>query len=84
MNLQARLFFWRKHHGGINLFHQAVTDGNIGLFKLFLLTGAAVNAKDERGQTPVQFAAREENTTIVDLLISKSVDISLLNTTSQS
>ena len=83
MILQARLFFWRKPRGGIKSFHQAVTDVKIGLFKLPLSKGAAVNANDERGQTPVHFAALKGRTTMIDLLISKSVDISLLNTTSQ-
>ena len=84
MGLQARLFFLRKPHGGIKTFRQAVTDGNIGLLKLPLSKGAAVNAKDERDQAPLHFSAREGHTTMVDLLISKSVDISPLNTTSQS
>lgn len=84
MNLQAGLFFWRKPHGGIKLFHQALTDGNIGLLKLPLSKGATVNAKDERGQTPLHFVALKGRKTIIDLLISKSVDISPLNTTLQS
>jgi len=82
--LLARLFFWRKPHGGIKLFHQAVIDSNIGLLKLLRSKGAAVTAKVERGQMPLHFAAREGHTTMVDLLNSKSVDISLLNPTSQS
>lgn len=60
-----------------------MTDGNIGLLKLPLSKCAAVNAKDERGQMPMHFDALKERTTMIDLLISKSVDISLLNTTSQ-
>ena len=72
-----------KASRGTKLFHQAVTDGNIDQVKLPLSKGVAVNVKDERGQTPLHFAARKGRTTMIDLLISKSVDISLLNTTSQ-
>jgi len=80
----GQVIFLEKAPRGINLFHQAVTDGNIGLLKLPLSKGTAVNAKYERGQMPLHFAALKGRTTMIDLLISKSVDISLLNTTSQS
>ena len=80
MNLQARLFVLEKAPRGIKSFRQAVTDDNIGLLKLPLSKGVAVNAKDERGQTPLRFAAWEGHTNMVDLLISKSVEISPLNT----
>ncbi len=87
MNLNefpGQVIFLEKAPRGTKSFRQAVTDGNMGLFKLPLLKGAAVNAKDERGQTPLHFAALKGRTTMIDLLISKGVDISLLNTTSQS
>lgn len=60
-----------------------MTDGNIDEVKSLLSKGTAVNVKDERNQKRLHFAAGEGHTTMVDLLISKSVDISLLNTTSQ-
>jgi len=61
-----------------------VTDGSIGMFKLPLSKGAAFNANNEKGQIPMHFAALKGRMTMIDLLISKSVDISPLKTTSQS
>lgn len=57
--------------------HQAVADGNIEQVKSLIAKGADVNAKDERGQTPLHFAARRGHEEIVRLLIAEGADVNV-------
>jgi len=53
---------------------QAAADGNIAQVKSLLSKGAEINARDERGLTPLHHAASRGHNDIVDLLISKGAD----------
>ena len=56
--------------------HQAVRNGNIEAVKQHLAAGTDVNAIDEnRGITPLVYAAREGHKKIVELLIAKGADV---------
>ena len=52
---------------GVNI-HEAARTGNIEAVKQHIAAGADVNAKDDGGETPLDFAIRNEQTEIADLL----------------
>ncbi len=54
---------------------QAAADGNIEQVKSLLSKGAEVNAKDEKGQTPLHLAARQGHTAIVEMLLDKGAEV---------
>ncbi len=57
--------------------HQAAADGEIERFKLLISEGPDVNAKDEKGLTPLHHAAREGHKEIVEVLLSHGADVNL-------
>ena len=54
--------------------HQAAEAGNIEVVKQHLADGVDVNAKDEKGWTPLHFVAVGGNKEIAELLINNSAD----------
>ena len=52
---------------GISI-HKSATDGNIEAVKQHLAAGTDVNAKDERGKTPLDMAIKRRPTETADLL----------------
>ena len=55
--------------------HDAADKGNIEAVKQHLAAGADVNAKDEDGYTPLNFAAQQGHKEVVELLIAKGADV---------
>jgi len=53
---------------GSTVFGWAVWYGLKETVELFITKGADINAKDSKGQTPLQYAKKEGYTKIVDLL----------------
>jgi len=51
-----------------NLIRKAVRDGNIEAVKQYLAAGTDVNAKDESGETPLDWAIMNKQTELTDLL----------------
>ncbi len=58
---------------------QAVAKGDIGAVRVLLANGADLDAKDDRGDTPLIVAAGNHNIAAVKLLIAKGADISARN-----
>jgi hypothetical protein len=57
--------------------HEAAEDGNIEAVKQHLTDGVGVNAKSERGRTPLPSAAREGHKEVIELLIAKGADVNV-------
>ena len=55
--------------------HDAAALGNIEAVKQFLDSGADVNAKDDKGGTPLHVAAWEGHTEVAELFIAKGADM---------
>jgi len=55
--------------------HEAIFDGNIEAVKQHLDAGTDVNAKDEKGWTPLHEAALGGHKGIAELLIAKGADV---------
>jgi ankyrin repeat protein len=58
---------------------QAVAKGDMGAVRVQLDNGASIEAKDERGDTPVIVAVGNHNIAMVKLLLEKGADISARN-----
>jgi ankyrin repeat protein len=58
---------------------QAVAKGDIGAVRVLLANGADLDAKDDRGDTPLIIAVGNHNVAAVKLLIEKGADISARN-----
>ena len=58
---------------------QAVAKGDIGAVRVLLANGADLDAKDDRGDTPLIIAVGNHNIAAVKLLIEKGADISARN-----
>ena len=56
--------------------HNAAEDGNLETVKQHLAAGTDVNAKNDRGSTPLHYADTKE---IAELLIAKGANINLKN-----
>ncbi|MDP7611496.1 MAG: ankyrin repeat domain-containing protein [Nitrospinaceae bacterium] len=68
----------RKHggkSGAADSIHVAAAVVNIEAVKQHLAAGADVNAKDDRGVTPLHYAAAKGSKEIAELLIAKSADV---------
>jgi len=65
----------RKHGGKHGTIHIAILGGDAEGVKEFLAGGADVNAKNQRGWTPLFTAAYYGHKEIVELLISKGADV---------
>ena len=59
--------------------HEAIFDGNIEAVKQHLDAGTDVNAKDEKGWTPLHEAALGGHKGIAELLIAKGADVNAKN-----
>jgi ankyrin repeat protein len=55
--------------------HAAARQGKIEAVKQHLTDGVGVNAKSERGMTPLHSAAREGHKEVIELLIAKGADV---------
>ena len=55
--------------------HAAARQGKIEAVKQHLTDGVGVNAKSERGRTPLHSAAREGHKEVIELLIAKGADM---------
>ena len=55
--------------------HKAAEEGNIEVVKQHLATGVDVNAKNDRGRTPLLRAAEYGRKEIVELLITNGADV---------
>ena len=55
--------------------HEAMKQGDIEKIKQLITKGGDVNARDERGQTPLSIAIREKHVAGVELLLSKGADV---------
>jgi ankyrin repeat protein len=55
--------------------HAAARQGKIEAVKQHLTDGVGVNAKSERGMTPLHSAAREGHKEVVELLIANGADV---------
>ena len=72
----------RKHGGktGEELsIHKAAGEGNIEVVKQHLAAGTDVNAKNDGGYTPLDYAAFNGHKEIVELLIAKGADVNAKN-----
>jgi ankyrin repeat protein len=72
----------RKHGGkssAADFIHVAAAVGNIEAVKQHLAVGTDVNAKDERGGTPLHLAALRGHKKVVELLIAKGADVNAKN-----
>jgi ankyrin repeat protein len=58
---------------------QAVAKGDIGAVRVLLTNGADLEAKDDRGDTPMIVAAGNHNVAAVKLLLEKGADVSARN-----
>ena len=59
--------------------HKAARTGNIEAVKQHLAAGTDVNAKEEDGYTPLNFAAQHGHKEIVELLIAAGADVNAKN-----
>ena len=57
--------------------HEVAMKGNIEAVKQHLTDGVGVNAKSERGRTPLHSAAREGHKEVIELLIAKGADVNV-------
>ena len=57
--------------------HQAAGEGNIEAVKQHLDAGVDVNAKNDRGWTPLHWVASGGHKEIVELLITKGADVNV-------
>jgi ankyrin repeat protein len=70
-----------RQHGGKTAkapdisIHAAARQGKIEAVKQHLTDGVGVNAKSERGRTPLHSAAREGHKEVVELLIANGADV---------
>ena len=55
--------------------HQAAAEGDVAQVKKLLATGAAINAKDSDGNTPLNLAVKAGHRAIVMFLIDKGADV---------
>ncbi|MGB7599961.1 MAG: ankyrin repeat domain-containing protein [Candidatus Sulfotelmatobacter sp.] len=58
---------------------QAIAKDDIGAVRVLLANGAALEAKDDRGDTPMIVAVSNQDIAIVKLLLEKGADISAKN-----
>jgi len=56
---------------------QAVVDGDIERVKLLISKGPDLNAEDDKGQIPLNLAAREGHKEIVELLLEHGADVNV-------
>lgn len=68
-----------KH--GNTVIHYAALGGNVGICKIALELGAAVNSQNHKGRTPLMLAA---NHGVTSLLISQGADLNTLDARGQS
>ena len=59
--------------------HQAAKDGNIEAVKQHLADGTDVNAKNDRGRTPLHDAAEEGQKEIAEMFIAAGADVNAKN-----
>ena len=59
--------------------HQAAKDGNIEAVKQDLADGTDVNAKDDKGRTPLHDAAEEGQKEIAEMFIAAGADVNAKN-----
>jgi ankyrin repeat protein len=64
--------------------HEAVGTGNIEAVKQHLAAGTDVNAKDDNGSTPLQFAAQDGHKKIAELLIINGADVNVADMSSMT
>lgn len=64
-----------NRHDGTTVFHDAAGGGLLGVVKLFLAYGAAVNVKDADKQTPLHEAVWEGNAEMTELLLARGADV---------
>jgi ankyrin repeat protein len=62
---------------GQTVLHRAAQNGHIKVMKLLLEHGADVNARDDRGQTPLIIAAGASDPAMVRLLLSYHADVNV-------
>src|SRR5512142_2425443 len=55
--------------------HEAAESGNVGLVKAFLDKGTDVNARDDKGRTPLHRAASKGREEVSELLVAKGADV---------
>ncbi|MFZ0535804.1 MAG: ankyrin repeat domain-containing protein [Candidatus Sulfotelmatobacter sp.] len=58
---------------------QAIAKGDIGAVRVLLANGADLEAKDDRGDTPMIVAVNDHNIAMVKLLLEKGADVSVRN-----
>lgn len=76
--LLTALFCWgcRDNRPLINgTIHEAAANGNLTDVKRHLQRGAALNAKDAKGATPLLWAAQEDYMDVAELLIAKGAAV---------
>jgi ankyrin repeat protein len=67
--------FWFKASESI---HTAANAGHIEAVKQHLLAGTNVNAKDNRGNTPLHYASNLGHNAVIRLLIAKGADVNAM------
>ena len=65
--------------GELKGLHEAVRLGNAEWVTCLATTGADVNARDERGDTPLHIAVEKEDAELTQILIAAGADVSMLS-----
>ncbi|XP_071086322.1 ankyrin-3-like, partial [Haliotis cracherodii] len=68
------------NNSGDNILHQACSGGDVEIVKRILaLEKVDINSRDQNGETPVMMAARDGHVQLVEVLVKKGADMSLVN-----
>ncbi|MFC1792774.1 ankyrin repeat domain-containing protein, partial [Planctomycetota bacterium] len=70
-----------RKHGASESLHDVATTGDIDKVRRLISEGADINAKDEKGQTPLHLVALAGRTEIIELLVAKGADINVKSNT---
>ena len=66
------------------LLHESVKENYLASVKLLLVHGAAIDSRDEKGNTPLHVAAAKARVEIARLLVSKNAGLDLKNKSGQT
>jgi len=65
---------------GVSPLHMAAANGNLSTMALLVRYGAFVNSQDDNGDSPLHFAVRENQSRLVEMLVSHcNADVDIVN-----